>query len=160
MQQFRFAFHPRYRRYLRLLGITQDTTLVTVTDDDPRARFGGWKLETPRANVCDTLITGPYRPIKAIGVRGSLADSGLTFGTTPFDRGLCVLFDERVLAMLLRWSSTPPPPSPWPTWKDSRPRRPRSGEGGEAAPRDAPPPEADGAPQLVRAAAPDASSRS
>ena len=99
MQEFAFDFHPRYRPYLRLLGITPNTTLVTVTDDELRVRFGGWKLETPRSNVCDTLITGPYRAMKAIGVRGSLGDSGVTFGTTP-EKGLCVMFGERVPAML------------------------------------------------------------
>jgi len=99
MQEFQFEFHPRYRRWLRVAGITPDTTLVTVTDDGLRVRFGGWKLETSRANVCDTLITGPYSGWKAIGVRGSLRDSGVTFGTTT-EKGLCVMFDERVPAML------------------------------------------------------------
>jgi hypothetical protein len=40
-------------------------------------------------------VTGPYRWYTAIGVRGSFADSGLTFGSSTRG-GVCVLFDEPV----------------------------------------------------------------
>ena len=51
IETFEFAFEPRYTRLLRLAGITPDTTLVTVTDDELRVRFGGWKLDTPLAQL-------------------------------------------------------------------------------------------------------------
>ena len=40
-------------------------------------------------------LTGPYRWYRAIGPRLSLADHGLTFGSTPA-RGVCLLFREPV----------------------------------------------------------------
>jgi hypothetical protein len=96
---FEFAFEPRYRRLLRVVGVTPDTTLVTVTDDEFRVRFGGWKLVTPLANCTGTCLTDGYRWYKAIGARGSFADKGVTFGTTT-DRGVCVRFDEPVPALV------------------------------------------------------------
>ncbi len=99
VQEFEFDFHPRYRRWLPAVGITPDTTLVTVTDEELRVRFSAGSSVTSHSNVHDTFITGPYRAAKAIGVRGSFADSGVTFGTTP-ERGLCVMFAEKVPAML------------------------------------------------------------
>ncbi len=87
---FEFAFEPRFTRWLRVAGITPDTTLVTVTDDEFRVRFGGWKLATPIANCTGTCLTEGYAWFKAIGARGSLKDQGVTFGTST-DRGVCVL---------------------------------------------------------------------
>ncbi len=96
---FEFAFEPRYRWMLRVLAVTPETTLVTVNDDEFRVRFGGWKLSTPLSNCTGTCLTEGYRWFKAIGARGSFADRGVTFGTTT-DRGVCVMFDEPVAALV------------------------------------------------------------
>jgi hypothetical protein len=96
---FEFAFGPRYSRLLRVGGITPDTTLVTVTDDEYRIRFGGWKLNTTIANCTATCLTDGYAWYRAIGARGSFKDKGVTFGTTT-DRGVCVLFAEPVPALV------------------------------------------------------------
>jgi len=98
-ETFEFAFEPRYKGLLRVLGVTPDTTLVTVTDDEFRVRFGGWKLVTPLANCTQTCLTGDYRWYKAIGARGSFKDRGVTFGTST-ERGVCVLFAEPVPALV------------------------------------------------------------
>ena len=37
---FEFAFAERYRPMLRLIGVTPNTALVTVSDDELRVRFG------------------------------------------------------------------------------------------------------------------------
>ena len=96
---FEFAFAPRFTGLLRLIGITPETTLVTVTDDEFRVRFGGWTLSTPIANCTGTCLTEDYRWFKAIGARGSFKDKGVTFGTST-DRGVCVLFAEPVTALV------------------------------------------------------------
>lgn len=96
---FEFAFAPRWSRLLRLGGITPETTLVTVTDDEYRVRFGGWKLSTPLANCTGTCLTEGYQWFKAIGARGSFKDKGVSFGTNT-DRGVCVLFAEPVPALV------------------------------------------------------------
>jgi hypothetical protein len=96
---FEFAFEPRYGRLLRLGGLTPETTLVTVADEEFRVRFGGWKLSTALENCTGTCLTEGYRWFKAIGARGSFKDKGVTFGTTT-ERGVCVLFAEPVAALV------------------------------------------------------------
>jgi hypothetical protein len=95
MTDFGFAFHPRYRRLLLLFGAGERTSRVRVTDDRFSARFGVARLSTPLANVAAVEVTGPYRPLRALGVRVSAADRGLTFGSTP-ERGLCIRFHRPV----------------------------------------------------------------
>lgn len=95
MQQFPFAFDPRYRPVLQILGITPGTARVEVTDHILDARFGVWRVATPLENVTGTSITGPYMAIRAIGPRLSLADRGISFGTNT-DQGLCIRFRKPV----------------------------------------------------------------
>lgn len=99
VETFEFAFEPRWSRLLRVWGLTPETTLVTVTDDELRVAFGGWKLATPLANCTGTCLTEGYSWWKALGARGSLKDRGVTFGTST-QRGVCVLFAEPVPALV------------------------------------------------------------
>lgn len=99
METFEFAFAERHRPLLRLLGVTPNTALVTVSDEELRVRFGRWRLRTPIDNVEGLERSGDYRWFKAIGARGSFADRGVTFGTNT-DAGVCVRFVEPVSALL------------------------------------------------------------
>jgi hypothetical protein len=90
-----FDFDPRYRWMLRLLGITPSTSWVSLAGDRFEARFGPWRLRTRVANIRCATITGPYRPRRAIGPHISMADRGLSFGTTT-TRGVCLLFYDPV----------------------------------------------------------------
>jgi hypothetical protein len=96
---FEFAFAERYRPMLRLIGVTPNTALVTVSDDELRVRFGSWRLSTPMGNVAGHERSGDYAWFKAIGARGSLADRGVTFGTNT-DAGVCVRVHDPVPALL------------------------------------------------------------
>ena len=89
------AFDPRFRLPLAALGVTPATAHITVTADRLIACFGPWACRTTPANVQAVHLTGPYRWHRAIGPRLSLADHGLTLGTTPA-RGVCLLFREPV----------------------------------------------------------------
>jgi len=60
-----------------------------------RVRFGPWLVETPLANLAGAEATGPYNALRVFGVRLSLADRGLTFGTTTRG-GVCLRFHEPV----------------------------------------------------------------
>ena len=93
--QFEMAFDPRFRLPLATLGVTPATAHVTVTAGRLVACFGPWTCRTTPANVRAVDVTGPYRWYRAIGPRLSLADHGLTFGTTPA-RGVCLLLREPV----------------------------------------------------------------
>lgn len=94
-ERFRFAFDPRYRRFAAPLGITPATAWVDL-GDELDARFGAWRLRTPRANVVGAEVTGPYGFWKTAGpAHLSFSDRGLTFATNG-RRGVCVRFAEPV----------------------------------------------------------------
>lgn len=87
--RFDFAFEDRYRWLLAAIGVRPSTASVTLTDDRVVARFGPWSCEMRYDNITGLCITGPYRGYRAIGPRGSLADRGLTFGSTTAG-GVCL----------------------------------------------------------------------
>ena len=89
IQQFDFAFEGRYRPLLALLGVVPSTAHVTIDSTRLTAHFGPWSCETPLDNIVDVEVTGPYRAHRAIGARASLADRGLTFGSTTAG-GVCL----------------------------------------------------------------------
>ncbi|HEX8582519.1 MAG TPA: hypothetical protein VF640_09320, partial [Acidimicrobiales bacterium] len=99
MTRFEFAFSRPLSWPLALLGVTPWTAHVDVTGDEFAVRFGPWSLVTPLSNVEDAEVTGPYLPFKVIGPHISLADRGVTFGTT-WRRGVCVRFRRPVPAAL------------------------------------------------------------
>jgi hypothetical protein len=95
MTDFDFSFDPRYQRLLGLLGVTPRTSRIHIADGWLSVRFGRWQVRTPLANVADVEPGGPYQAYRAIGARLSLADRGLTFGSTT-RRGLCISFHRPV----------------------------------------------------------------
>ncbi len=94
-EHFEMAFDPRFRLPLAALGVTPATAHITVAADRLVACFGPWACRTTPANVRAVRLTGPYRWHRAIGPRLSLADHGLTFGSTTA-RGVCLLLREPV----------------------------------------------------------------
>lgn len=94
-QRFPFAIDHRYGWCLRLFGVRAGRAWVEVDRSRFSARFGWWSFETPAANLGCTQVTGPYKPVRAIGAHVSLADRGLSFGSNA-ERGVCVLFREPV----------------------------------------------------------------
>ena len=96
---FEFAFDARFRVPLALVGVLPATARVSVTDEEFQARFGPWSLRTPRANIADAQVSGPYRWYRAVGTRLSFADHGATFGSNAH-AGVCVRFREPVSALL------------------------------------------------------------
>ncbi|MBI4944258.1 MAG: hypothetical protein HY830_26245 [Actinobacteria bacterium] len=95
MERFEFDFALPLSLPLRFLGVRPGTARVEVGDEHLEVSFGPWRLVTALSNVDDVTVTGPYNPLKAYGVRVSLADLGVTFGTTNA-RGLCVTVREPV----------------------------------------------------------------
>jgi hypothetical protein len=89
--RFDFDFDPRFRLPLALAGIMPPTAAVYLREGRFQVRFGAWTLCTPVRNIVSAELSGPYRWVRAVGVRLSLADRGVTFGTTP-RRGVCVTF--------------------------------------------------------------------
>lgn len=93
-QFFPYSFDNRFKLLLAPLLVTPKNG-VTITDTTLRATFGLFSLETPLDNVVGTSISGSHRWYKAIGLRLSFADDGVTFGTDA-GRGVCIEFGEKV----------------------------------------------------------------
>ncbi|MCR6483778.1 hypothetical protein M8542_13215 [Amycolatopsis sp. OK19-0408] len=68
---------------------------LDLDGDGLRVRLGPWLVTTPLSNIVGAEVSGPFSPLRGLGVRLSLADHGLTFGTTT-DRGVCLRFREPV----------------------------------------------------------------
>jgi hypothetical protein len=99
MQRFDFRFAPAYRRAARPFGITPERAWVEVDDEQLIARYGRWRLRTPRANIVGAAITGPYRFYRTAGpARLGVTDGGLTFASNG-DEGVLISFRERVPAI-------------------------------------------------------------
>ena len=93
--RFAFEFDSRYTAALALMGVTPGRAYVEVGSDVLRARFGPAGVRTPLSNVVSAQLTGPYRAYRAIGIRMSLSDRGVTFGSTTAG-GVCISFAEPV----------------------------------------------------------------
>ncbi len=97
--RFPFAFARSYRLPALAFGITPRTAWVEVTDEELLARFGPWKLRTPRSNVESMTRSGGFAFLKTAGpAHLSFSDRGVTFATNG-DDALCVTFTEPVVAI-------------------------------------------------------------
>lgn len=84
---------------LRTFGVAGPEDAVVELDDRLLSvRFGFWLLRTPTANLVDAEVSGPYSALKGLGVRLSLADRGVTFGSST-RRGVCLRFRRPVPAI-------------------------------------------------------------
>lgn len=95
MAVFSFRFTNTARSVLGLAGITPDNSMVTVDQDEFAVQFGRYRMRTPLTNLTGFHVSGGYRWHRAIGLRLSLADSGITFGSNV-DRGICVTFEHAI----------------------------------------------------------------
>ncbi len=98
-RSFEFDFDKRFSPLLVMLGAIPSNSRVELRDDRVAVRLGPWRLSSSTANVARLDVTGPYRWYRAIGLRLSLSDLGLTFGTNA-RRGLCIEFVQPVRSFL------------------------------------------------------------
>jgi hypothetical protein len=98
---FGYAIDNRYLPVLLPFGLRRTRDGVTLTDESFKATFGFFKMETPLTNITGAHITRNYRWWTAFGVRMSMADDGLSFGSNN-DAGVCVHFAEKVPSALRR----------------------------------------------------------
>jgi hypothetical protein len=99
---FPYAVDMRLIPFWLPFGLRPSRDGVTITDDGTfRATYGFFRVETPLLNVDEAHVTRSYRWWTSAGVRGSLVDDGLTFGTNR-SAGVCVHFREPVPSPLRR----------------------------------------------------------
>jgi hypothetical protein len=94
-QFFPYRFDNRWKPMFAVLGVGADDGVTVGDDGSLVATYGRKRIETTLANVDHTAVTGPHRWYTAVGLRLSLADDGITFGTNH-QRGLCIEFVERI----------------------------------------------------------------
>lgn len=99
MKRFHFDFEPRYSWLLVPLGVRPHNSHVDVGNGEFHAKFGRWELRTPLSNITGFQMSGDYRWFKAIGIRGSWVDHGLTFGSST-RQGVCLKFAEPIKAFI------------------------------------------------------------
>jgi hypothetical protein len=92
---FSFRFDPAARYLLPVLGVTPATSGIQVADGQVSVRYGPWHTTVDRRNIRAVTASGPFRTWKAIGPRLSLADRGLTFGSSTRG-GVCIQFRRPV----------------------------------------------------------------
>jgi hypothetical protein len=93
---FGYAVDKRYVPVLLPFLLRPGRDGVTLTDEgELKATFGIFKIATHLSNVTGAHITRNYRWWTAFGVRGSMADDGLSFGTNH-DAGVCIHFEQKV----------------------------------------------------------------
>ncbi len=92
---FPYRFDRRWALLFALLRVSDDDGVRLTGDGMLRATYGWARVETPLSNIDHTLVTGPHRWYTAVGLRLSLADDGITFGTNH-EAGLCIEFVEPV----------------------------------------------------------------
>ncbi len=94
-----FDLDPRFGAALLPFGVGDPSDAhVDLDDDGLRVRFGFFSLATPVRNLAGAQLTGPFRAVKALGARLSLADRGVTFGSAT-ERGVCIRFHRPVPAL-------------------------------------------------------------
>jgi hypothetical protein len=92
---FPYRIDKRWAPLMVTLGVTDRDGVTLTSDGRFVATFGRVEVDTPLGNIHHTMITGPHRWYTAVGLRLSLSDDGLTFGTNHL-KGLCVEFVERI----------------------------------------------------------------
>ena len=99
MERFPFAFDPAYRLPALAFGIVPRTAWVELDDQELRARFGPFRLRTPRSNIASAQRSGGFSFLKTAGpARLSFSDRGVTFATNG-DDAVCLSFRTPVKAI-------------------------------------------------------------
>lgn len=99
IDRFPFAFDPRFRVPLAVLGVRPDTAGVFVDDHALRIVYGPWRMRTLLNNVASVEVASGFRWFRVVGPHVSLADRGATLGTNA-EAGACVRFHAPVPLLL------------------------------------------------------------
>ena len=78
--RFPFRFDRRWAPLFCLLGVQESDGVELAEDGSLLATYGRFEVKTPLENIDHTVVTGPHQWFKAVGLRLSLTDDGLSFG--------------------------------------------------------------------------------
>ena len=94
-KHFPYRLDQRWAPLFFVLGVSEDDGVEISDDGEFIATFGRFRVKTAVDNIDHTLVTGPHRWYTAVGLRLSLTDDGLTFGTNHH-KGLSIAFVEKI----------------------------------------------------------------
>ena len=94
-KNFPYRFDKRWSALFFALGVKDKDGVSITGKGEFLATFGRFKVKTTLDNIDHTLITGPHRWYTAVGLRLSLTNDGLTFGTNH-RKGLSIAFVDRI----------------------------------------------------------------
>ena len=94
-QHFPYLRDTRWSALFLALGVRAADGVTVSAKGDLIATYGRFKVKTALDNVDHTEITGPHRWYTAVGLRLSLSDDGVTFGTNH-RKGLSIAFVKKV----------------------------------------------------------------
>ena len=94
-KHFPYRLDTRWTALFFALGVSDKDGVSITGKGELIATFGRFKVKTKIDNIDHTLVTGPHRWYTAVGLRLSLANDGLTFGTNH-RRGLSIAFVEKI----------------------------------------------------------------
>ncbi len=92
---FPYRLDKRWAPLFIAFGVSQKDGVSITAKGELIATFGRFKVKTGIDNIDHTDITGPHRWYTAVGLRLSLADDGITFGTNH-KLGLSIAFVEKI----------------------------------------------------------------
>ena len=92
---FPYRLDKRWSALFFVLGVSDKDGVKITGKGELIATFGRFKVKTTLDNIDHTLVTGPHRWYTAVGLRLSLTDDGLTFGTNH-RKGLSIAFVEKI----------------------------------------------------------------
>ena len=94
-KHFPYRLDNRWIALFLALGVGKKDGVTLTGKGELIATFGHFKVETTLDNIDHTEITGPHRWYTAVGLRLSLADDGVTFGTNHH-KGVSIVFKKKI----------------------------------------------------------------
>ena len=94
-RHFPYRLDKRWSALFFALGVRDSDGVTVSAKGELVATFGRFKVATTLANIDHTAVTGPHRWYTAVGLRLSLTDDGVTFGTNHRN-GLRIAFVKKV----------------------------------------------------------------
>lgn len=94
-KHFPYRLDKRWNALFFALSVDEKDGVTITGKGELIATFGRFKVKTTLDNIDHTLVTGPHRWYTAVGLRLSLTDDGLTFGTNH-RKGLSIAFVEKI----------------------------------------------------------------
>ncbi len=92
---FPYRLDKRWNALFFALSVDDEDGVTITGKGELIATFGRFNVKTTLDNIDHTLVTGPHRWYTAVGLRLSLTDDGLTFGTNH-RKGLSIAFVHKI----------------------------------------------------------------